>query len=125
MNHFLLPAGEGAKDHHLRYGVQAMELLINALLEAGAARKGLAAKAFGGARMTPGLTNIGAGNIRFARYLLASEGIPLVSESFGGERARRIRFWPATGFVRMRLVRPSEWPQVRPHFPLFGCFGLF
>ena len=44
-----------------RYGVQAMELLINSMLRKGAERKNLQAKVFGGATMlklTGGKNNI-------------------------------------------------------------------
>jgi chemotaxis protein CheD len=38
MNHFLLPGNEGGSSDHVKYGVNAMELLINGLLKQGAAR---------------------------------------------------------------------------------------
>src|SRR5262249_19029290 len=73
MNHFLLPgvlAGEGAD---LERGVHAMELLINALLQAGARRDRLEAKLFGGARMMKNLSDIGAKNSVFASEFLRQE----------------------------------------------------
>jgi chemotaxis receptor (MCP) glutamine deamidase CheD len=66
MNHFLLPDGGDARDATSeRYGVNAMEQLINALLRLGARRAGLVAKAFGGANMSPRLAPIGDANARF------------------------------------------------------------
>ena len=52
MNHFLLPgeretAAEGPQG--MRYGVQSMELLLNALYRKGARRERLEVKLFGGA----------------------------------------------------------------------------
>ncbi|HCE6098490.1 hypothetical protein ACEPU1_33790 [Pseudomonas aeruginosa] len=53
MNHFMLPdAAPG--DGSARYGAHAMELLINALLKAGALRQRLQAKVFGGGNVLPG-----------------------------------------------------------------------
>ncbi len=119
MNHFLLPkAGEGVAED-LRYGTHAMELLINGLLGAGAARDQLRAKIFGGATMAEGLSDVGGANARFAHSFLAAENIPIISESLGGTMARRIRFHATTGRAQQMLVpnakmiekpRPSAAP---------------
>lgn len=106
MNHFLLPeAPEGAPGDR-RYGVQAMELLINALLARGARRDRLRAKVFGGGRMTEGMADIGLRNAEFVRRFLRDEDIPVEGESLGGTSARRIQFWPGTGRVRQHMVDP-------------------
>ena len=98
MNHFLLPGGEGGDG--LRYGVNAMELLINALLRRGARRDRLEAKLFGGARLFDGLTDVGEQNAGFAQDFLADEGIRHVGGSLGGIHARRIQYWPVGGRAR-------------------------
>jgi chemotaxis protein CheD len=105
MNHFLLPEAPGSGADDRRYGVQAMELLINGLLQLGARRDRLEAKVFGGARMSTTLVDIGGKNITFVRKFLADEAIPIVAESLGGEQARRIHYWAATGRVQQQLVR--------------------
>lgn len=128
MNHFLLPGGGGMRGRSLRYGVHAMELLINALLKRGARKADLAAKVFGGGRMSSALRDIGGGNIAFARAFLSREGIPIVAESLGGTRARRLHFWPATGRVRMLFVTAEEWQETRPDLrsrPQPGAIDLF
>lgn len=108
MNHFLLPEGGGSQDSRSeRYGVNAMEQLINALLRLGARRAGLVAKAFGGANMSPRLAPIGDSNTRFTRWFLETEGIPCVAESFGGTNARRVLFWPRTGKAQQMVVPGS------------------
>jgi len=104
MNHFLLPEAPGSGADDRRYGVQAMELLVNALLAMGANRYRLEAKVFGGGRMSAGLVDIGGKNVAFVRQFLVDEGIPIVSESLGGLQARRIHFWPATGRAKQQLV---------------------
>jgi chemotaxis protein CheD len=109
MNHFLLP-GDGTEGRQnqtgdaMRFGVHAMELLVNGLLRRGAARNRLQAKLFGGARMIKGLTDIGEQNARFAEKFLGQEGIALVGGSLRGEQGRRIQFWPVGGRARQVLL---------------------
>ena len=110
MNHFLLPGENnqspdfGSIGSSARYGVHAMELLVNALLRRGARREGLQAKLFGGARMIRGLTDIGEMNATFAEGFLKAEGIPLAGGSLRGNQGRRIQFWPVTGRARQVLM---------------------
>ncbi len=110
MNHFLLP-GDGkhrqAGGDAMRYGVHAMELLVNALLQRGAMKSRMRAKLFGGARMIKGLTDIGELNASFAERFLAAEGIALAGGSLRGEQGRRIQFWPVSGRARQVLM-PNE-----------------
>ncbi|MFZ7090374.1 chemotaxis protein CheD [Primorskyibacter sp. 2E233] len=113
MNHFLLPEGGRSDAGNVRYGANAMELLINGLLKIGAERHRLEAKIFGGAKMMGNLRNIGESNAAFAHKFLQDEGIPCLAESVGGTSARRIRFWPSTGLVR-QLIVPGNIEQVAP-----------
>jgi chemotaxis protein CheD len=113
MNHFLLPGDrEGSTTdgpNALRYGVQSMELLLNALYRKGARRERLEVKLFGGARVIDGLSDIGQQNADFAERFLQAEGIPLMGSSLRGDQARRIQFWPVSGRVRqMALVEPGK-----------------
>lgn len=85
-------------------GVNAMELLINALVRKGAVRGNLKAKVFGGARMVQGLSDIGRANGAFALDFLEQEGIPCLGHSLGGTSARHIRFYPAEGRVMQKTV---------------------
>jgi chemotaxis protein CheD len=110
MNHFLLP-GDGQRrnaDDSLRYGVHAMELLVNALLAKGARRERLEAKLFGGARLTRGLTDVGALNAAFAEDFLRREGLKHVGGSLRGRSGRRIQFWPVSGRARQVLLANAE-----------------
>lgn len=111
MNHFLLPGEHlGAGDSQsMRYGVQAMELLLNDLYRRGARRERLEAKLFGGARVVEGLSDVGRQNADFAERFLMAEGIALVGGSLRGDKARRIQFWPVSGRIRqMALVDPDR-----------------
>lgn len=113
MNHFLLAVAQDAQTRDLKYGINAMELLINRMLRAGAVRDNLQAKLFGGARMTNHAKDIGKGNAKFAEDFLQKEGINCVSASLGGEKARRIQFIPTTGAARqMQITGPAPSERV-------------
>lgn len=105
MNHFLLPDGGSGQGQQFRYGLYAMELLINGLLKKGASKSRLEAKLFGGAAMSDGLGNIGAANGAFALRFLADEGIRCVAQSLGGRQARRVRFTPTSGHAQQMLLQ--------------------
>jgi chemotaxis protein CheD len=106
MNHFLLPGGEPGADNRYeeRVGVHLMELLVNELMRLGAQRDRLEAKVFGGARMMRGLSDIGRKNSDFAVKFLKYEGIPVVGGDIGGERGRRLQFWPVSGRARQSYI---------------------
>lgn len=97
MNHFLLPGSDPKSGGCVKYGLHAMEELINALLKAGSERHRLQASLYGGANVVPGLTEIGAQNARFARQFVKDEGFALVASCMGGKMGRRVRFNPTSG----------------------------
>jgi len=103
MNHFLLPEGDGTGDV-MRYGVHSMELLINGILNRGAARERLEAKLFGGANVIAALSGIGSRNADFAERFLLDEGIKIVGGDLRGTAPRRIQYWPATGRARQLSI---------------------
>lgn len=109
MNHFLLPGERSGSGEGIKHGLHAMELLLNALLRAGCSRTNLRAKVFGGAQLLNS-KDIGAQNFGFARWFLDNEAIPLVAESVGGKRGRRIRFWPSSGVVHQVFMPGIEMP---------------
>ncbi len=116
MNHFLLANRRYAKDLPIsateagRYGVHAMELLINEMMRLGAGRENLRAKAFGGATILPSPAEagnfvcVGQVNARFIREFLANEGIPLLAEDLGGEKGRVIHFFNGDYAVLVRKI---------------------
>lgn len=114
MNHFLLPRSHGGGTlTPLGVGSTAMPALVNGCLQAGASRERLQARLFGGGRVVPLFTDIGARNLAFARAFLLAEGLPLVGEGVGGTQARRVSFWPATGWVSQRLVESRPLADAR------------
>lgn len=107
MNHFVLAGGGGGHEEEWdlsRYGIHAMELVINAMLGQGASRERMRAQLFGGASMSRCLRDFGAANARFAREFLLREHIILVGGDLGGNCARRVDFRPAAGLARCRRV---------------------
>lgn len=118
MNHFLLPyAGAGADSISSRYGINAMEMLINNLLKLGADRKRLRAKLFGGATMSSNLADIGGLNARFAQSFLSTEGIPCDAASLGGTAARRVTFHPTSGHARQLIIQVADPARLPNHTP--------
>lgn len=98
MNHFLLPKAPSGDDNaSARYGVYALECLVNAVLRGGGRREDLEVKVFGGGRVIEGAGDIGRGNITFVRSFFSDERIPVLAEDVGGDVARRLRYWPRTG----------------------------
>ncbi|MDE1923780.1 MAG: chemoreceptor glutamine deamidase CheD [Gammaproteobacteria bacterium] len=117
MNHFMLPEDNSVgKDSwsmadgtpSTRYGTNAMESLINEALKLGARRDRLELKLFGGGRILPSMTDIGARNIAFARNFVRIEGIPVAAEDLGDTVPRHVVYFPATGRVRLKRLRALE-----------------
>lgn len=107
MNHMLLAGVHAASAAATLADINAIEMLINELIKRGARRDRLQAKAFGGARMISGLSDIGQHNAEFTLRYLKSEDIPVVTQSLGGVHARNIRFWPGTGRVMQRVTETT------------------
>lgn len=118
MNHFMLPAPTGVErdrwwlstERAARYGNDAMEQLINAILKAGGRRERLEVKIFGGARA---ISDVGQRNIEFVRHYLETEGLRLVAENVGDNCPRLVQFFPDSGRARMRRLRSMENSDLR------------
>ena len=73
MNHFLLPSNDEMDNTHsdaARYGLFAMESLINGILKAGGRKDRLEIKVFGGGNVTNNSAKIGSKNAKFIREFL-------------------------------------------------------
>jgi len=114
MNHFMLPedANPASRDAvaAMRYGVYAMEMLLNELLKAGARRERLEAKVFGGGAVLANMTmlNIGDRNADFVLRYLQTEQVRIVAQDLRGSLPRRINYFPASGRVAMRKLRRQD-----------------
>lgn len=110
MNHFMLPNLELNNTHlfgaSMRFGVNAMEVLINDLLRQGSQRENLEAKIFGGANMmTASGMKIGQKNAQFVQEYLKIEKIPVLAKDLLGSHARKVYFFPESGKVMVHTLR--------------------
>lgn len=141
MNHFLLP-GDGSRSvselsltDANRYGVNAMEFLINEILKRGGVKSRLEVKVFGGGNVTASSAMIGSKNSEFVRTFLRNEGLKTVSEDLGGTLPRRIHYYPDTGKVMVRKLnrredmeivdREKKYEQTLHTKPIEGDIDLF
>lgn len=108
MNHFLLPQSSDG-DHSLsaRYGVNAMELLINEMLAMGAVKSRLRAKVFGGGHVIEAMSSnrVGNRNAEFVERFLHNEQIPIVASDLRGDYPRKVYFFPDSGQVWVKRIR--------------------
>jgi chemotaxis protein CheD len=117
LNHFMLPGelvrGVAASDELVRnpnakYGMYAMELLINDLMKFGVRRADMKAKVFGGGAVLRFLDGSGsaipASNIEFAFEYLREENIPVLASDVGGTEPRKIFFFARTGKVLLKRI---------------------
>ena len=139
MNHFMLPRCRDAGDvasASARYGVNAMELLINELIHLGARRSNLEAKVFGGGAVLANVTTIDVGgmNAEFVSGFLREEGIRVVASDLRGTLSRKVRFDPASGraFVqglgrgaRAALEEESRYAERLAQLPAGGSIEFF
>ena len=114
MNHFMLPGDVRSTGIFLspsaKYGMFAMEQLINELLKKNGSKKDFVAKVFGGGhvlnvRKTDG--SVPESNIEFVKAFLAMEQIPVVKQDVGGYTGRKILFFPDTAKVLLKRLEST------------------
>ncbi|WP_456388872.1 chemotaxis protein CheD [Profundibacter sp.] len=118
MNHILLPYETNGSGDTIGSRVNAMELLINAIIKKGGMKHRLEAKVFGGGKMISRFSDVGMKNGEFVISFLAAEGISCQSQSLGGEQARRIQFWPYSGRARQKLLGRVDFPEETALIPV-------
>jgi chemotaxis protein CheD len=121
MNHFMLPEDmtqgksawlEVAAGLATRYGSFAMESLINGLLKLGARRDRLEMKLVGGGRVLSVGTDVGARNIAFARTWLSNEGYSVAAKDVGGNRPRRVVYFPRSGKMLVKQLQAADNQEI-------------
>lgn len=112
MNHFLLPSSTNSSNADIDVilnGDYSMEVLVNALLNRGAQKNRLIAKAFGGGTIVSSIRlDIGERNATFAHDWLEREGIPLVASDFNGPWSRKVVFIPNSGEAFCRRIPTTQ-----------------
>ena len=110
MNHFMLP-DSGASGSDLfgdsgRYGIFAMELLINQLIKMGAQKRRLRAKVFGAGNVLQSLasSNVGERNAEFVETFLVTERIPILASDLLDVWPRKVYFFPTSSRVLVRKL---------------------
>jgi chemotaxis protein CheD len=114
MNHFMLPGDPSASSSpwgvSARFGVYAMEVLINEMVHLGADRRRLVAKVFGGARVLQGFDtlDVGAMNTDFVLNFLREECIQILGQDVLGVSPRKVHFFPATGKAQLKKLHLQQ-----------------
>jgi chemotaxis protein CheD len=85
-----------------------MESLINELMKLGAKRERLEVKIFGGGKILPAMSDVGAKNIAFAKSFLKLEGFRIAAEDVGEVYPRRVVYFPRTGRVMLKRLRALD-----------------
>jgi chemotaxis protein methyltransferase CheR len=107
MNHFMLPDQKTDFKVCARYGIHAMELLINEIMKLGGDRRRLQAKVFGGASLlgfSDSPWNVANRNCEFVRDFLQTERIPVVAQRLGGNQPLRVYFRTDTAKVLVKVL---------------------
>jgi chemotaxis protein methyltransferase CheR len=107
MNHFMLPDGAEDESTPTRFGVNAMEVLINEVMKLGGERPRLRAKVFGGGhvmRVETYALGIGERNIAFVKEFLDTERIVVTSQRLGGTQPVQVHFYTHTGQARIKTL---------------------
>lgn len=110
LNHFMLPgsieAHRGFNQESAKYGLFAMEILINELLRLGASKTNMVAKVFGGGHVLHASTagNVPRSNVEFAMEFLETEGIPVRASDVGGIQARKLFYYPVSSKVLLKRI---------------------
>ncbi|HHO75443.1 MAG TPA: chemoreceptor glutamine deamidase CheD [Deltaproteobacteria bacterium] len=111
MNHFMLPGDVRSEEMFLsssaKYGMFAMEQLVNEIIKRKGSKRDFEAKVFGGGhvlnfRKADG--NVPEANIEFVKAFLAMENIPIVKQDVGGYTGRKILYFPETSKVLLKRL---------------------
>jgi chemotaxis protein CheD len=107
-NHFLLPYWNNKGMPDVRYGDIAITELHDKVILAGAVKRRMVAKIFGGASMLNfdnSVFNVGQRNIEVAKLKLNELKVPIIEEVTGGSQGRKILFNPFDGNVKVDIIQ--------------------
>jgi len=117
MNHIFLPGRADLKHYGVsaRYGINAMEMLINEIMGLGGNRHRIVAKTFGGAHILPSIhreIGVGIKIVEFVKEFLKRERIRVISHDLGGNNARKVYFKTNTGDVYVKRIASRFYPDI-------------
>ncbi len=120
MNHFMLPGRLTHRDilenRSARYGINAINKLLDLMEKAGALRNHLIGKVFGGGHVIDSVLDsdrIPSENVRLAIVMLELEDIPIEEMVVGGAFARKILMEVISGRVFMKsLARGNDIKEI-------------
>lgn len=120
LNHFLLPEGCDESEQGWnpgwanRYGVHAMETLLNEVIKRGGNRSRLEIKVFGGGHvLRDSASDVGARNVLFIRRYLETEGMRICASDLGGYCSRRLIYDVNSGRVQLKRMSSTESQRIR------------
>ena len=121
MNHFMLPGDTASHGSpwaaSARFGVYAMEVLINEMIHLGADRRTPWQPCVGGAQLLAGFDrlDVGAKNSEFVLDFLKVEGIRVLAQDLLDVCPRKVHFFVDSGKVQVKRLSltPSEPVQRR------------
>ncbi|MGB1238546.1 MAG: chemoreceptor glutamine deamidase CheD, partial [Pseudomonadales bacterium] len=110
MNHFMLPqSGQSSNlSRSMRYGLFAMEQLINEIMKHGGKREHMQVKITGGGNMLNSYGGVGAQNIEFIQNYIKEEQLQLSGCDLGGTSARKIAYFPDEGRMLVNKIGANE-----------------
>jgi len=117
--HCMLPEPHGIVDSVGKYVVTAIPEMVKCFKKLGVQEKTLRAAIVGGASVlkmsftsvsaNDTLGGIGLRNVKKAKDVLHSLGIPIDVNETGGNRGRNLLFKPVTGEVLIAYVKKPDW----------------
>ncbi len=113
MNHFMLAESQGDPSKAwanaaTRFGLHAMEQLINTIIKLGGEKSRFEIKIFGGGRIINAMRDIGGNNVAFVRSFLQAEHLRIKAEDVLGRQGRKLYYYPYTGRALVKTL---------PHIP--------
>jgi chemotaxis protein CheD len=108
VNHFLLPYWNNKGQPDVRYGDIAITELHDKVILAGAVKRRIVAKVYGGGSMLKLdkiVFNVGQRNIEVAKQKLTELNVPIVEEFTGENFGRKILFNSFDGSVKVDVIQ--------------------
>lgn len=113
MVHVMLPDSGGKPTNTPgKFADTGVDIIVEELLKMGAQRNRLEAKIAGGASMFQSAMDIGSRNAEAVKKALQRNGIKLVAEDIGGNKARSIEYDLESGKLLIRKVKTGDAVEV-------------